>query len=399
MNVRPNIIKHRGFKPWHILTNTVLSQLLKLIPRHEFQPLAQEHHQGQRLRKISRWDQFVSLMMAQLTGRQSLRDIEANMNAQASSHYHLGVRRISKSSLARVNEKQPHSLFVALFGKLVTRCHALSPQHKFRFKNPLYSLDASLIELSLAIFPWADHNRSKAAMKLHVGLDHRGHFPAFATVTDGLRHDVPVGRQFDFPKGSVVVIDKGYTDYGWYKQLTDKGIFFVTRQRTNAKYRVIERREVNRELGVTSDQIIELTGAQLKDKAIPRLRRIGYRDLDTGKHYVFLTNHLRLCAKTVADVYKDRWQVELFFKALKQNLKIHAFVGNSRNAVLTQIWVALCTYLLLSYLKFLSKTGWSEQRIMRLLQANLFSKKDLMALIRPSPSGVQAGPPQLALLA
>jgi len=321
------------------------------------------------------------------------------MNAQASSHYHLGVRRISKSSLARVNEKQPHSLFVALFGKLVTRCHALSPQHKFRFKNPLYSLDASLIELSLAIFPWADHNRSKAAMKLHVGLDHRGHFPAFATVTDGLRHDVPVGRQFDFPKGSVVVIDKGYTDYGWYKQLTDKGIFFVTRQRTNAKYRVIERREVNRELGVTSDQIIELTGAQLKDKAIPRLRRIGYRDLDTGKHYVFLTNHLRLCAKTVADVYKDRWQVELFFKALKQNLKIHAFVGNSRNAVLTQIWVALCTYLLLSYLKFLSKTGWSEQRIMRLLQANLFSKKDLMALIRPSPPEVQAGPPQLALWA
>ena len=321
------------------------------------------------------------------------------MNAQTSSHYQLGVRRLSQSSLARVNEKQPHSLFAALFGKLVTRCQALSPQHKFRFKNPLYSLDASLIELSLAIFPWADHNRSKAAMKLHVGLDHRGHFPAFVTVTDGSRHDVPVGREFDFPKGSVVVIDKGYTDYGWYKQLTDKGIFFFTRQRTNAKYRVIERREVNRAQGVTSDQIIELTGAQLKAKAIPRLRRIGYRDPDTGKHYVFLTNHLRFSAKTVANVYKDRWQVELFFKALKQNLKIHAFVGNSRNAVLTQIWIALCTYLLLSYLKFLSKTGWSEQRIMRLLQANLFSKKDLMALIRPSPPEVQAGPPQLVLWA
>lgn len=380
-------------------TSTVLAQLLQLFPRHEFQSLARNHHQGQKLRKISRWDQFVALMMAQLTGRQSLRDIEANINAQDTNHYHLGVRRVAKSSLARVNEKQPYTLYAALFGKLVSRCQSHSPQHKFRFKNPLFSLDASLIELSLAIFPWADHNRSKAAMKLHVGLDHRGHFPAFATVTDGTRHDVPVGREFDFPRGSVVVIDKGYTDYDWYKQLTDKGIFFVTRQRTNAKYRVVERRETNPDQGVTSDQVIELTGLQLRRKAMPQLRRIGYRDPQTGKHYVFLTNHFGLTARTIAEVYKDRWQVELFFKALKQNLKIHAFVGNSRNAVMTQIWVALCTYLLLSYLKFLSKTGWSVQAIMRVLQANLFSKKELLALIRPSPPAQHGSPPQLGLWA
>jgi putative transposase len=379
--------------------NTILSQLLKLVPRHDFQSLAKQHHQGQALRKISRWDQFVSLAMAQLSGRQSLRDIEANMNAQTGGHYHLGVRRIAKSSLARVNENQPYTLYEALFEKLVSRCKSCSPQHKFRFRNPLYSLDSSLIELSLAIFPWADHNRSKAAMKLHVGLDHRGHFPAFATITDGVRHDVPVGREFDFPKGSIVVIDKGYTDYGWYKQLTDKGIFFVTRQRTNAKYRLVERRTANRAQGVTSDQVIELIGLQFKDKSLPRLRRIGYRDADTGKHYVYLTNHFELSAKTIANIYKDRWQVELFFKAIKQNLKIHAFVGNSRNAVLTQIWIALCTFLMLSYLKFLSKTGWSEQRILRLLQANLFSKKDLMALIRPSPPASRNAPPQMALWA
>lgn len=379
--------------------NTVLSQLLKFVPRHEFQSLAKQHHYGQQLRRFSRWDQFVSLLMAQLTGRQSLRDIEANMNVQAGNRYHLGVRRIAKSSLARVNERQPFTLYAALFVKLVSRCQGLSPGHKFRFKNPLFSLDSSLIELSLAIFPWADHNRTKAAMKLHVGLDHGGHFPVFATITDGSRHDVPVGREFDFPKGSVVVIDKGYTDYGWYKHLTDKGIFFVTRQRTNAKYRVVERLEVNPDSGITSDQVIELTGVQLKGKAMPWLRRIGYRDSETGKHYVFLTNHFGLSAKTIAEVYKDRWQVELFFKALKQNLKIHAFVGNSRNAVLTQIWIALCTYLLLSYLKFLSKTGWSEQRILRLLQANLFSKKDLMTLIRPSPPIEKTGPPQLVLWA
>lgn len=379
--------------------NTIFSQLLKLVSRHDFQSLAKQHHQGQPLRKISRWDQFVSLAMAQLSGRQSLRDIEANMNAQTGSHYHLGVGRIAKSSLARVNENQPYTLYEALFEKLVSRCRSCSPQHKFRFKNPLYSLDSSLIELSLAIFPWADHNRSKAAMKLHVGLDHRGHFPAFATITDGVRHDVPVGREFNFPKGSIVVIDKGYTDYGWYKQLTDKGIFFVTRQRANAKYRIVERRTANRAIGITSDQVIELTGLQFKDKSLPQLRRIGYRDAETDKHYVFLTNHFGLSAKTIANVYKDRWQVELFFKAIKQNLKIHAFVGNSRNAVLTQIWIALCTFLVLSYLKFLSKTGWSEQRILRLLQANLFSKKDLMALIRPSPPANRSAPPQMALWA
>ena len=236
-------------------------------------------------------------------------------------------------------------------------------------------------------------------MKLHVGLDHRGHFPAFATITDGVRHDVPVGREFDFPKGSVVVIDKGYTDYGWYKQLTEIGIFFVTRPRANAKYRVIERRKINRRQGVTSDQVIELTGVRFKDNDMPRLRRIGYRDVQTGKNYVFLTNHFGLCAKTIADVYKDRWQVELFFKAIKQNLKIPALVGNSRNAVLTKIWIALCGYLLLSFLKFLSKTGWSEQRVLRLLQANLFSQKDLIMLIRPSPPVDRGCPPQLALWA
>jgi hypothetical protein len=194
---------------------------------------------GQRLRKISRWDQFVSLLMAQLSGRQSLRDIEANLNAQYRSHYHLGCRRVAKSTLARVNEQQPYTLYEALFTKLVKRCQGYSPLHKFRFRNPLISLDSSLIELSLKVFPWSDHNRSKGAMKLHVGLDHGGHFPAFATITDGRDHDVPVGRSFHFPKGSLLVIDKGYTDYGWYKRLTQGGIFFVTRQRTNARYTVV----------------------------------------------------------------------------------------------------------------------------------------------------------------
>lgn len=378
--------------------STVFSQLLKFVPRHEFSMLAKQHHWGQKLRKISRWDQFTALLMAQLTGRQSLRDIEVNMNAQQRSHYHLGIGRINKSSLARVNEKQPYTLYQALFQKLVSRCQQHHLTHKFRFKNPLFSLDSSLIDLSLALFPWADHNRTKAAMKLHLGLDHRGHFPAFATVTNGSDHDVPTGRAFNFPKGSIVVIDKGYTDYGWYKQLTDKGVYFVTRQRTNARYRVVRRSDVNKKQGVTSDQVIEFTGAKWAKQGMPMFRRIGYRDRESGKHYVFLANHFGLSAKTIAEVYKDRWQVELFFKALKQNLKIHAFVGNSRNAVLTQIWVALCAYLLLTLLKFLSKTGWSVQRILRILQANLFAKQPLWQLINPLPPPEEECSPQMGLL-
>jgi len=236
--------------------------------------LANQHHRGQKLRKTSRWEQFVSMFMAQLTGRQSLRDIEANMNAQGNHRYHLGIGKIAKSSLARINEKQPYTLYEALFEKLVKRCQGVLPRHPFRFKNPLFSLDSSLIELSLALFPWSDHNRHRGAVKLHVGLDHRGHFPAFATLTEGRRHDVPVGRTFGFPKGSIIVIDKGYTDYSWYKQLTKNGIFFVTRQRNNAVYRVIERRQVNRSQGVTSDQVIELTGSQLKNESMPKLRRV-----------------------------------------------------------------------------------------------------------------------------
>jgi len=182
-----------------------------------------------------------------------------------------------------------------------------------------------------------------------------------------------------------VAIDKGYNDYAWYKQLTDKGIFFVTRLKTNAKYRTISRRSVLKNKGLICDQTIEFTGTQTAKKCPVQLRRIGYRDAETGKRYVFLTNNFKLSAKTIADIYKARWQVELFFKWIKQNLKIKSFVGTSKNAVMTQIWIALCVYLLLAFLKFQSKLKKSTQQILRLLQLNLFEKRDLMALLRGDP--------------
>ena len=365
--------------------NTVFSQLLKLISRHEFETLAKQHHSGRAFRTATRWSQFVTMAMAQLSGRNSLRDIVENMSAQAHRLYHLGSTKLTRSNLSRINENKPYSLYEALFGKLLNRCQALAPGHDFSFKNPLYSLDASTIDLCLSMFPWADFRTAKGAIKLHVGLNHRGYLPEFVTVTEGKKHDITVGRTLKFPKGSIVAIDKGYNDYTWYKELTDKGIFFVTRLKSNAKYRVIKRHTVIKSKGVTCDQVIEFTGSQTSKKCPEQLRRIGYKDAETGKHYIFLTNNFKLSAKTIADIYKARWQVELFFKWIKQNLKIKSFVGTSKNAVMTQIWIALCIYLLLAFIKFQSKISKSMQQILRLLQLNLFEKRDLMALLRGDP--------------
>lgn len=369
--------------------HTVFGQILKLINRHEFERLAESHHRGQRFRRMSRWSQFVALSMGQLSARHSLRDIVANLLVQRHRLYHLGCCQVSRSSLARVNEQQPYTFYEALFGKLYARCQRSAPGHGFRFKHKLYSLDASLIDLSLKIFPWAHYALGKAAMKLHIGLDHSGYLPAFANITVGKTSDIEAARALRFPKGSIVVCDKGYTDYRWFKALDEQGIFFVTRLRRNAKPVVLERKVVGLAQGITSDAKIRLGGVKPKKIGLPVLRRVGYREPQTGKHYVFLTNAFHLSAKTIADIYKQRWQIELFFKWIKQNLKIKAFLGISQNAVLTQIWAALCVALLLAYLKYLAKVKFSLQQILRLLQTNLFVRRDLYALLM----GLSSHPP------
>ena len=364
--------------------NTVFSQLLKLVPRHEFEALANRHHEGRKLRKMTRWSQFVAMATAQLAGRTSLRDVVSNLSAQAAKLYHLGAALVSRSSLARVNEKQPYTLYEQLAGKLLSQCQAHAPRHGFRFKNKLYSLDASTIDLCLSVFPWARFRTTKGAVKLHVGLDHDGMLPSFLTITDGKTHDITAARALQLPKGSIVVMDRGYTDYAWYNQLNSQEIFFVTRLRKNARYRVIERRSVSKSKGLTSDQTIQLTGAKAANCSI-ELRRIGFKDAETGIQYYFLTNNFKLAANTIAEIYKARWQIELFFKWIKQNLKIKSFLGTSRNAVMTQIWIAICIYLLLAYLKFVSQLGQSMQQILRLLQLNLFDRRDLLQLLSGGP--------------
>lgn len=370
-------------------SSTVFAQFLNLVPRHDFERLAEAHHVGRKLRSISRWSQFVALAMGQLAGRRSLRDIVANLDAQAPRLYHLGVRRVARSSLARVNQHQPCALYEALFGALYQRCRRRARGHKFRFKNKLYSLDSSLIDLSLKIFPWADFNRGKAAMKLHVGLDHDGYLPAFATITASKTSDIAAARAMRFAPGSIVVCDKGYTDFAWYKALTDKGIFFVTRARNNLRFELLKEHDTPPHDALRFDQTVRMTGDRPGRIGLAPLRRVGWRDPASGKDYVFLTNAFHLSAPTIAALYKERWQIELFFKWIKQNLKIKAFVGNSKNAVMTQIWIALCTYLLLAYLKFTARLDHSLQQIVRLLALNLFLRRDMLALLTGRPPGSQ----------
>ena len=369
--------------------NTVLSQLLKMLPRHEFETLANTHDGKRRSDALSRWSQFVALSVGHLGGRTSLRDVEATLQTQSQHRYHLASQPISRSALGRTNEGLDYRFFAGLFRTLYQRCTRHAPRHGFRFKGKLFSLDGSLIDLSMKVFPWADYNRKKAAFKLHVGLDHDGLIPAFAAITLGKDSEMAQARKWHFPQGSVLVFDKGYNSYAWHNTLTEQGLIWVTRIRGNALYRVVKRRPVTPNSNVTSDQVIEYTGKKAQETGLPPVRRVGYRDPETGKHYVFITNQFQWSAQTIADIYKQRWQVELFFKWIKQNLKIKAFLGTSENAVMTQVLVALCLYLLLAYLKFQSRISKSLQQITRLLQMNLFTRRSLWELLQP----VQLPPP------
>jgi len=376
--------------------NSVLSQVLKYVPRLDFEKRANEVDGRRRSDALSRWSQFVALAIGQLSGRQSLRDIEATLRTQRQHRYHIGNQSISRSALARANERLDYRFYEGVFQSLYQRCTTHRQGHGFRFKNKLFSLDASLIDVSMKVFPWVKFGRRKSAFKLHIGLDHDGLIPAFACITQGKVSDSEYARQMTLPRGSVLVFDRGYNSYRWHNTLSEQGVFFVSRLRGNAKYRVLERHSVAANSDVTSDQIIEYTAQRKDGEPLRPIRRIGYRDPETGRHYVFISNQFNWSAKTIAAIYKQRWQVELFFKWIKQNLKIKAFLGNTENAVMTQVMAALCVYLLLAYLKFQSRLQQSLQQIIRLLQLNLFARRSLSDLLRP-PDLTHSPPPQLRL--
>lgn len=359
---------------------SMFSQILKLIPRHNFQRLVKQTRAEYRSKGLSSWSQFVAMLFCQLGRAHSLREIEGGLKSCEGKLVHLGITAPARSSLSYANAHRPWELFEQVFyGLYATVAAKVVGKRKFRFKNKLVSLDATVIDLCLSLYDWAKFRRTKGAVKLHLVLDHDGYLPCFGVITDGSVHEVKVAHQLTFAPGTIVVDDRGYNDYRLFAQWTQAQVFFVTRLKDNAQFDVIEEREPPQHRRILRDQTIRLTGLGASEKCPHRLRRIEAVREDTGEILVFLTNHHGLGASTIAALYKDRWQIELFFKALKQNLKIKTFVGTSANAVKIQIWTALMAMLLLRYLQVTSRYGWSLANLVALLRMNLFTHRDLMA--------------------
>lgn len=358
------------------------SQLLSLVDRNAFARAARRHRAERGAKGFSCWEQFVAMLFCQMGAAHSLREICGGLATAMGKLVHLGMREApTRSTLAYANTHRPWQLYQTVFEDLLQKCQALAAkkQRRFRFKHPLRSLDASVIELCVKVFDWARFQRTKGAIKLHLQLDHQGCLPCWALVTDGDTNDVRVAQRLEFAPGTIVVIDRGYLDYALYERWTAAGVYFVTRSRTNMVCEVLERRTVPIRGNVTSDETIQLTSKHARERCPSPLRRVVVWDAEHERELVFLTNVFHLAASTIGAIYKDRWQIELFFKALKQNLKIKTFVGTSENAVNVQIWTALIAMLLLKFLLLKSTWAWSLSNLAAMLRFNLLSYRDLWA--------------------
>jgi IS4 transposase len=348
-----------------------------MIPRYDFQRAVKRHGAERHSKGFSSWSQFVAMLFGQISGQDGLRGVEAGMATQHKHLYHLGTRSVKRSTLSYANANRSNEVFKSVFETMLAKVSNKAPGHKFRFKNDLYSIDATTIDLCLRLHDWAKFRKTKGGIKMHVKFNHSGYIPEFVILTEAKRHEVKELAKFKLKGGDVVVFDRGYTDFKQFAKYCDESIYFVTRLKKNADYRVVERRDVSKYKNISSEQIIEMKGFYTKKKCPIRLRRIRVKDPETGKYIVLLTNQMQWAPTTVAAVYKDRWQIEIFFKAMKQNLKIKSFLGTSTNAILSQIWVAMIAYLLLSYMKFLSMYKWTINRLMSILPTLLFSRRNL----------------------
>jgi hypothetical protein len=361
--------------------------MLQLFSRLQFESAVRQHKAERHARGFTCWGQFVAMLFCQLGHAQSLREICGGLAASEGKLKHLGLPAApARSTLGYANEHRPWQLYQTVFQQLLEKCQqvvASAPgkkKRKFRFKNRLLSLDATVIALCVSAFDWAQFRRTKGAVKLHLLLDHDGHLPSFAVVTEGKLHEVQVARQLHFAPGTILAIDRGYTDYEWFARLSEEKVYFVTRLKDNADYAVVEEREIPQRKGVRRDQVIFFY--KLARAGVDCFfRRVEYYDEKTDARLVFLTNHLSLAAATVAAVYKERWAIELFFKALKQNLRVKTFIGTSENALQIQIWTALIALLLIKYLQLRATFGWSLSNLVSLLRQQLFVYRDLWAWI------------------
>jgi diacylglycerol kinase len=378
---------------------SIFSQILKLIPRVEFDRAVRKHEAEKHAKGLSSWSQFIALLFCQLGGAHSLREIIGGLAASEGKLRHLGVPLgPTRSTLAYANQHRPWQVYKDLFDALVQQCHgeAVLRKRKFRFKGPLLSLDSTILPLCLAVFDWALYRKQKGAAKVHVVLDNATLLPQFAVITDGKTADIATARRMTFPAGALLVFDRGYEDHAWWRKLDAGGVRFVSRLKDSTHYAIVDQRPVSG-ANVIRDEVIVLASEKDPDSA-QRLRRVEVWVEDKQDTLAFITNDLKLAASTIASIYKDRWQIELFFKAIKQSLRIKTFIGASENAVQSQIWTALIAILLVRLLQLRSTWGWGLSNLAALLRQQLFVYRDLWSwLNEPFRPPIALDDPQLVL--
>lgn len=366
-------------------SNTIFNQLLAFLPKSKFSQFIRQHDGDKWVKSLTTWNQLVALLYAQATGKDSLREIETGLSMHPALWYHLGVKTIARSSLSHANNRRDYRIFEKLFYELLQRCRQVTPENNFSFNNPLYTLDATTIKLCLSMFDWARYTKIKGALKLHSLLDNRTAIPELVVVTDGKTGDITAGKEHmmldTLQKGSVVVFDRAYIDYSWWFKLDKSGVFFVSRVKKNQFIDFVGQHKEPLEAGILADDYV-LIGEYYGMKTYPeKLRRVRFYNKERGKEYTYLTNNFELSALQIVEIYKARWRVEIFFKWIKQNLKIKTFLGTSRNAVLSQIWVAMIYYLLLFYIKFQTKFTKSLLELTRMIRETLLIRRSLIDLL------------------
>lgn len=359
----------------------VFSQLMDFLPKYEYDKCVQRYHGNHRVRSFSCYDQFLSMAFAQLTYRSSLRDIVTCLEVLKPKLFHVGIRgNVTRSTLADANENRAWRIYADFAQVLIAQARKLYANEDFgvELDNTVYALDASTVDLCLSLFPWAKFRKAKGAIKLHTLLNLRGNIPEFIHISDGKLHDVNVLDIMMAEAGSIYVMDRGYVDFKRLYTIHQGLAFFITRAKKNFQWKRRYSHPVDRKSGILCDQTIVLTGVHSNKDYPDTMRRIVYRDPDTGKRLVFITNNFLLPALTIAQLYKARWQVELFFKWIKQHLRIKAFYGTSENAVKTQIWIAVCIYVLVAIVKKRLGLEQSLYTILQILSVSIFEKTPIL---------------------
>jgi len=362
----------------------IFSQVTDFLPMHSFRQCVERYQGHHKVKSFSCLDQYLCMVFAQLTYRESLRDIEACLRAQSNKLYHMGIRsKVARNTLANANKKRDWRIYADFAQLLIYEAQELYRNENFGIEltESVYALDSTTIDLSLSVFPWANFRQNKAAIKLHTLLDLRGNIPTFIHISDGKLHDVNVLDRLIPEPGSFYIMDRGYLDFARLFHINQWAAFFVIRAKSNFQFHRIYSHPTEQDTGVKCDQTIRLAGFYPSKDYPDKLRRIKYFDSTTGKIFVFLTNNFTLPAQTIADLYRCRWQVELFFKWIKQHLRIKSFFGTSENAVKSQVWIAVSVYVIVAIIKKRLKITTSLYTILQVLSLTIFEKMPLLQIV------------------